>query len=207
MRPGPPKHFDPDHALEKARDLFWRRGYDGTCLAELEAELGIGRKSLYDTFESKRALYVRALEHYGNTVIAAICAGLERSDSDALMNLERVLDKLARHHGSGESLGCLLGVAMAQVGRDDAELVAVLCAWLVRLEKAFEVTLRRALEAGALRPDVRPREAARQLVALTQGLALMGRISASPSASREAVRAALDGLRPPNPSDSRKSTP
>lgn len=207
MRPGPPKQFDPDRALEIARDLFWRRGYDGTSLAELESKLGIGRKSLYDTFESKRALYLRALEHYGNSVIAAICAGLERADSDALANLERVLDKLARHHGSGESLGCFLGVAMAQVGREDTEVVAALRAWLARLEKAFESTLRRALEAGALRPDVHPREAARHLVALTQGLALMGRISASPSASREAVRAALDGLRPPNHSDSRKSTP
>jgi TetR/AcrR family transcriptional repressor of nem operon len=196
MRPGPPKQFDPDRALEQARDLFWRRGYDGTGIAELEAELGIGRKSLYDTFGSKRALYLRALEHYGATVITAICEGLERPDSDALANLERVLDKLARHHGSGESLGCLLGVGLSQVERGDAEVVAVLRTWLARLEKAFEATLQRALEAGALRADVRPREAARQLVALTQGLALMGRIAASPSASREAVRAALAGLRP-----------
>ena len=196
MRPGPAKQFDPDRALEQARDLFWRRGYDGTGVAELEAELGIGRKSLYDTFGSKRALYLRALEHYGSTVIAAICAGLDRADSDPLANLERVLDKLARHHGSGDSLGCLLGVGMAQVDRDDAEVVAVLRAWLARLEAAFELAMQRALEAGELRADVRPRDVARQLVALIQGLALMGRISASPGASRAAVRAALDGLRP-----------
>lgn len=196
MRPGPAKQFDPDQALERARDLFWRRGYDGTGVAELEAELGIGRKSLYDTFGSKRELYLRALEHYGATVIAAICAGLERPDSDPLANLERVLDKLARHHGSGTSLGCLLGVGMAQVERDDAEVVAVLHAWLLRLEEAFEGALRRALEAGAVRADLHPRDGARQLVALTQGLALMGRISASPSAPRAAVRAALAGLRP-----------
>jgi TetR/AcrR family transcriptional regulator, transcriptional repressor for nem operon len=196
MRPGPPKQFDPERALERARDLFWRRGYDGTGLAELEAELGIGRKSLYDTFGSKRALYLRALEHYGATVIAGICAGLERADASPLANLERVLHKLARHHGSGESLGCLLGVGMAQVERDDAEVVAALRAWLVRLERAFELAVQRALEGGELRADVRPREVARQLVALTQGLALMGRISTSPGASREAVRSALDGLRP-----------
>ncbi|MCC7173237.1 MAG: TetR/AcrR family transcriptional regulator [Planctomycetes bacterium] len=196
MPPGPPKQFDPDRALEKARDLFWRRGYDGTGVADLEAELGIGRKSLYDTFGNKRALYLRALEHYGSTVIAAICAGLERPDSDALANLERVLDKLARHHGSRESLGCLLGVGMAQAARDDAELIAVLRAWLARLESAFEAVLHRALAAGAVRADVHPRDVAAQLVALTQGLALMGRISSSSSAARAAVRAALDGLRP-----------
>ena len=112
MRPGPAKQFDPQAALERARDLFWRRGYDGTGLTELEAALGVGRKSLYDTFGNKRALYLAALEQYGASVIEGICAGLERADTPAFDNLERVLNKLARHHGSGESLGCLLGVAL-----------------------------------------------------------------------------------------------
>ncbi len=196
MRPGPAKQFDPDQALAQARDLFWRRGYHGTGVAELEAELGIGRKSLYDTFGSKRELYLRALDHYGSTVISAICAGLERTSVDPLANLERVLEKLASHHGSGASLGCLLGVGMAQVERDDAEVVAALRVWLTQLEQAFERALRRALEAGAVRADLRPRDVARQLVALVQGLALMGRITDSPSFPRAAVRAALDGLRP-----------
>lgn len=194
--PGPPKQFDPRRALERARDLFWRRGFDGTGLAELEGELGVGRKSLYDTFGNKRALYLASLEHYGDSVIAALCEGLERPGASAFANLERVLGKLARHHGSGESLGCLLGVGLAQVQREDAEVVAALRRGLARLEEAFERTLRRALEAGELRPAVRPRDAAHQLVALVQGLALLGRIAASPAVLRGAVDAALDGLRP-----------
>ena len=195
MRPGPSKSFDPQTALTQARDLFWRRGYDGTGLAEIEAELGIGRKSLYDTFGNKRALYLAALEHYGTSVIASICAGLERADTPAFDNLERVLTKLARHHGSGESLGCLLGVALGQIERDDAELAALLRRWVERLEQAFEVALERAEVEGALRQQVRPRDAARQLVALVQGLALLGRLAETPTAHVGAVRAALAGLR------------
>lgn len=195
MRPGPAKHFDPARALAGARDLFWRRGYDGTGLAELEAELGIGRKSLYDTFGNKRALYLAALEQYGATVIDAIAQGLEREGTPAFENLERVLTKLGRHHGSGASLGCLLGVGMGQVARDDAELVGVLRRWLEHLEDAFERCLARAAEEGALRADLRPRDAARQLVALTQGLALLGRVAERPAAHQGAVRAALAGLR------------
>jgi TetR/AcrR family transcriptional repressor of nem operon len=195
MRPGPAKQFDPELALERARDLFWRRGYDGTGIAELEAALGVGRKSLYDTFGNKRALYLRALEHYGSSVIAAICGGLERADGSPLAHLERVLTKLAGHHGSGDSLGCLLGVGMAQVQRDDRELVELLATWLARLEDAFEGALRRAREAGEVRADLRTRDAARQLTALVQGLALIGRIADAPAAPRAAVRSALDGLR------------
>ncbi len=195
MRPGPAKQFDPEKALERARDLFWRGGYDGTGLAEIEAELGIGRKSLYDTFGNKRALYLAALEQYGASVIESICSGLERPGSAAFENLERVLNKLARHHGSGASSGCLLGVALGQVEREDRELVALLRRWLQRLEQAFERSLERAAVEGALRADVRPRDGARHLVALAQGLALLGRIADTPGAHESAVRAALAGLR------------
>ncbi len=194
--PGPPKQFDPERTLERARDLFWRRGFDGTGLSALEGELGIGRKSLYDTFGNKRALYLASLEHYGGSVIAAICEGLERPSASAFGNLERVLGKLARHHGSGESLGCLLGVGLAQAQRADSEVVAALRRGLALLEEAFARTLQRALDAGELRPSVRPRDAARQLVAFVQGLALLGRIADSPVVLRGAVDATLDGLRP-----------
>src|SRR5688572_4119714 len=193
--PGPPKQFDPLRTLERARDLFWRRGFEGTGLAELEGELGVGRKSLYDTFGNKRALYLASLEHYQASVIAAICEGLERPGASAFANLERVLGKLARHHGSGESLGCLLGVGLAQAQRADTQVVAALRRGLTRLEEAFERTLQRALEAGELRPTLRPRDSARHPVALVQGIALLGRIADSPDLLRGAVSTALDGLR------------
>lgn len=195
MTPGPAKRFDPDAAVERARDLFWRRGYDGAGLSALEEALGIGRKSLYDTFGSKRALYLRALGCYADTVIQRICDGLERPGGSALGNLERVLAGLGRHHGSRESLGCLLGVAMAQADREDEELAEHLRGFLHRLEAAFVRAVRRAQEEGGLRADVRPRDVARNLVALTQGMALLGRVGVGPAAQRSTVRAALQAWR------------
>ena len=121
MSPGPAKSFDPEIALVRARDLFWSRGYDGTGIRDLESELGINRKSLYDTFGSKRALFLRALEQYTDSVIARICTGLADERGTAFENLERVLGKLQAHHASPESRGCLLGVAMGQAEADDEE--------------------------------------------------------------------------------------
>jgi hypothetical protein len=84
---------------------------------------------------------------------------------------------------------------LGQIERGDDELAALLRSWLTRLEQAFEVTLERAVVEGALRDTVRPRDAARQLVALVQGLALLGRVAEMPTALTGAVRAALAGLR------------
>jgi TetR/AcrR family transcriptional repressor of nem operon len=194
MSPGPRKSFDPDLALERARDVFWRRGYDGAALSALEAAMGIGRKSLYDTFGSKRELFLRALEHYGDTVIRRICEGLEDPRGAPLENLGRVLHKLQRHHASPQSHGCLLGVAMAQADPRDVELAAALRAQLARLEDAFARTFRRARADGALSADARPRELARAFVGLTQGMALVGRVTATSAVPRSMVRAALQSL-------------
>lgn len=195
MPAGRPKAFDPDEVIERARDLFWRVGYGGASITALEDALGIGRKSLYDTFGSKRALYVLALGSYVETVVDGICAGLAGPAPSPLANLERVLSKLQRHHGSPASRGCLLGVAMAESVPGEGVEPAVRRA-LVRLERAFERTLAAARDAGELRADVEPRDHARALVALTQGIALMGRAGLPASTLAGAVRAALDGLRP-----------
>ncbi len=195
MSPGPSKRFDPDNALERARDVFWRRGYDGTGIRELESVLGVGRKSLYDTFGSKRELYLRALEQYTDTVIDKICRGLEDPRDDAMSNLERVLARLQQHHASPDSLGCLLGVAMAQADPEDAVLAGLLRGYLRRLEQAFERTIRSAQSEGAIERGARAKDVARNLVALTQGMALMGRITETAPLPRAIVRAALHALR------------
>ena len=195
MAPGPRKSFDPDQALLAARDTFWRLGYDGTGIADLEAELGIGRKSLYDTFGNKRELYLKALQRYADTVIQRICERLENPQASAISNLERTLERLAQHHGSGESQGCLLGVAMAQAQHEDEELAQLIRSYLKRLERALERALRQAQQDGDVRSGLSPRDSARSLVALTQGLALMGRVSEQPAIPRSVVRASLAALR------------
>lgn len=195
MTPGPSKNFDPEKALETARNVFWRNGYEGTGIRDLEAELGIGRKSLYDTFGSKRELYLRSIEQYTDTVIARMCRGLEDPRHTPMANLERVLGKLQEHHGSKGSLGCLLGVAMAQTESKDEELASLVRTSLARLELAFERTIRGAQLEGEILEDVKPKDIARHFVALTQGMALLGRVTKTPTVQRSIVRAALQALR------------
>jgi TetR/AcrR family transcriptional repressor of nem operon len=58
------KEFDPDVALDRAMGRFWADGYDGTSTQELQTAMRIGKRSLYDTFGNKRALYLQALAEY-----------------------------------------------------------------------------------------------------------------------------------------------
>ena len=69
---GRPKEFDREEALQKAMELFWARGYEGTGMRELLQHMGIGRQSLYDTFGDKRSLFIEALKCYNRCVTQAI---------------------------------------------------------------------------------------------------------------------------------------
>ena len=58
------KEFDQDIALDKAMTLFWQKGYEATSIQDLVDHMGIGRRSLYDTFNSKHDLFIAALDRY-----------------------------------------------------------------------------------------------------------------------------------------------
>ena len=58
MRPRPrgrPRSYDPEVALKRATEAFWKSGYSGTSLDDLAAATGMNRPSLYAGFGDKRA--------------------------------------------------------------------------------------------------------------------------------------------------------
>lgn len=61
---GRPKEYDRDEVLRRAMRLFWRKGYEGTHLAELVEETGLNRFGLYNEFGGKEGLFSEALDRY-----------------------------------------------------------------------------------------------------------------------------------------------
>jgi len=171
-----PKGFAESEALEKALDLFWQHGYQGIGLSELLRGMGIARQSLYDTFGSKRELFVRAIEHYRDTRLASALALLERERSptknvkDVVRFFERLaLDKRAR--------GCLVANSLVELGPHDPELHALLRDTLGLLEQGLEKALRKAQRAGELPRRRSPRALARALTNALVGMAVTGKLA------------------------------
>ncbi|MFT7558909.1 MAG: AcrR family transcriptional regulator [Flavobacteriales bacterium] len=71
MPAGRKREFDKKQALRTAMLVFWEKGYSGTALSELCAQMGINKPSLYSTFGNKEALHAQAIDfyfdHYGQT--------------------------------------------------------------------------------------------------------------------------------------------
>ena len=64
---GQGRQFNIDDALDKAMDIFWRNGYEGTSIAKLTTGMGITASSLYAAFQDKQHLFDQVVEHYLNT--------------------------------------------------------------------------------------------------------------------------------------------
>ena len=58
--------FNRDEVLEKAKNVFWLKGYNATSMQDLVNATGLNRSSIYNSFESKLNLYKLTLEKYQN---------------------------------------------------------------------------------------------------------------------------------------------
>jgi len=160
MSRGPDKQFDPQEALGKAMQLCWAKGYAGTGMAELQEQMGIGRKSLYDTFGNKRELFIKALKLYSKTVPILLVNALNK-DGSPLENVRETMRMLSERHSLPDSTGCLYGSSMVQFGTADPEMAEILRSHIGSLEQAIYNAFRRAQEVGELDDGVNIRDLAR----------------------------------------------
>lgn len=56
--------FNEEDAIQKAMEVFWRKGYNGASLRDLTDAMKINSSSLYNTIGDKQELFVRCVRHY-----------------------------------------------------------------------------------------------------------------------------------------------
>jgi len=178
MKPGPEKRFDPDVALDAAVRVFWARGFEAASISELTKAMRINRKSLYDTFGNKRSLFLKALARYSQDYIGTLRSTL-LAEGSALANLKVQIQRWRLASGARVSAGCLFGTNIADFDTSDAEVSQILHLNLLRVEEALREALERARRDGELSPSLSAGDCAKWLVCLSQGAALIGRVSES----------------------------
>ncbi|WP_028813546.1 TetR/AcrR family transcriptional regulator [Streptomyces flavidovirens] len=186
------KEFDPDAALQAALELFWRRGYEATTMADLVDHLGIGRASIYATFGNKHELYLKALDRYADTRNPRLLGELSQP-GPALPAVRAVLRRFAAEAASDKErlTGCFVTNTAAELApHDDSAARRVEVNW-EHLETLLHSALVRAQAQGELPEDRDPRALARMLLVLMQGLRVVGKASSDPARVRDAAEQAL----------------
>src|SRR5271170_8088236 len=92
-RTGRPRSFDADKALDRALQVFWRKGYEGASLSDLTKAMRINRPSLYAAFGDKEALFRKVLDRYAEGPAAFTLEAL--NEPTARRVVERLLQGAA----------------------------------------------------------------------------------------------------------------
>ncbi|MCA3573215.1 MAG: TetR/AcrR family transcriptional regulator [Aestuariivirga sp.] len=144
---GRPRSFDQAALGERAKDLFWARGFEGIGLAELTQALGVKPPSLYAAFGSKAGLFRAALDAYRHDSAEAFAEAFTAADWRTMVR--RMLASAARMYTRhNDRRGCLV----LDGARDSADQAARDAASEVR--RRFARSMAERLTAlGAAEPE------------------------------------------------------
>jgi TetR/AcrR family transcriptional repressor of nem operon len=181
-----PRSFNPDEALDLARDVFWQKGFQGTSLDDITAATGLAKPSLYAAFGDKNALFLKVLDRYHQRIVA----GAERTlneGASAREAIERWLTGFVPFCSGARGIrGCLSVNTAADGVSDQKEVRHRVEGFNRKLEQLLRNRLRadRAQFSAAFDPDA----TAHTIMAIYLGLMVMAKDA--PAAAR--VRATLN---------------
>jgi AcrR family transcriptional regulator len=189
---GRPRAYEPDVALRRAADAFWKTGYSGTSLDDLSAATGMNRPSLRAAFGDKHTIYLRALADYWELKFAVMRVALA-SPGTLPEVLMRVYDAALDIYFSGDEhvRGCfVVGTAITEA-LGDPEIQDVITGGVRKLDTDFEARLRQARDAGELKKDADPEALAMLVSATMHTIAIRARAGASREELRKLAKKAV----------------
>ena len=136
-----PREFDVDEALDAVMDVFWREGYEGASMHDIEAATGLNKQSLYRIFDDKRAMYLAALHRYDEQEVRAAADILGRGGSPRAAFRQLFDAVLAPVINGGDRRGCFLCNASADQAQLDQETKKFVAGAVERVRNAFEGAL------------------------------------------------------------------
>lgn len=187
---GRPRVFDMDEALDKALKIFWERGYEGASLAELTETLGINKPSLYAAFGNKEELFHKALLKYATGPVAFVKDVI--NEPTAYKVAEAFLVKAAEFLTNPQHpKGCMI-VQGALSSGESAELIRdVLIKYRVSYENLLAERFAKAKVDGDLPDDTSPKNLAKYLATLHQGMSVQATSGAAKDELLEVAKLAL----------------
>ncbi|QSF46281.1 TetR/AcrR family transcriptional regulator [Paenibacillus tianjinensis] len=188
------KEFDTNLVLHKAMEVFGHYGYEGTSMQLLLDGLGIARQSLYDTYGTKRDLFLRAVSHYVNEKSSAAVAYLAETVSvkKAITDIFEVIGETLRDELRRKECFILYS-AIDQVPHDP-EIAMLFNEDKKRLEQALYDALVRGVQQGEFSANRDLQALARYLYHARYGLTQAAKLTDDPLVIEQITKVTLSVL-------------
>src|SRR5262245_5171520 len=192
-RRGRPRAYEPEVALARALDVFWKEGFAGTSLDDLSAATGMNRPSLYGAFGDKRELYIKSYEAYRDRARARM-GEVFGVDMPLRELLERIYAIALDMYLSGQDgpRGCFTVMTAASEAVFDPAIRDMVITGLVETDRFFARVFKRAQERGELPASADPLALALLASATMHTIAVRARAKVPRTELDAIVKGALD---------------
>lgn len=169
------KEFNEDQALDKAIEIFWHKGYNGTSAQDLVTHLGLSRSSLYDTFGDKQKLFAQSLQRYQKNAQDQIVEFFDKSDNikETLCDIfkqaviESLEDRITK--------GCFMVNSSVELAMHDEEIAKIVKNNSQIMEEVFTKAVQKGQDSGHISKATDARVLARFIFNNYSGIRVLAR--------------------------------
>jgi AcrR family transcriptional regulator len=145
---GRPRTFDRAGALQRAMEVFWDHGYEGTSMSDLTSAMGINSPSLYAAFGRKEELFREAVAYYNDTLGATAAEELRERPT-----AREAIAAVLRHHAvvfcdPNNPRGCMIVLSANACSDRTRSVHEYLADWRMVMERDFRERIERGIADG-----------------------------------------------------------
>ena len=161
-----------ERIVQAAMELFWRKGYGSTSIADILETAKVNSGSLYYLFKGKQELLIAVLEAYRDGIDAML---LEPAWGDVDDPVEKIFALMASYRRALDDTecfyGCPIGSLALELHEPDPEIRELMAANF----SAWTSAVRRCLEQAELSPDTDQQSLAELVLTVMEGAVMQTR--------------------------------
>lgn len=163
--------FNRDDVIEKAKNLYWEKGYHATSMRNLQDVIDMRPGSIYAAFGSKENLFKEVLNRYAQEGAEQLANSMAQ-EKTTLGGLKQFIRNVTLCNKETVPSGmCMIVKSIAELTQDDnSDLLANAMAILEKVEASFALIFQQAIDNGEISKDKKPAELARYLQVQIMGL-------------------------------------
>lgn len=169
------KEFKEDQVLDKAIEIFWHKGYNGTSAQDLVMHLGLSRSSLYDTFGDKQKLFAQSLRRYQKNAQDQIIELFDKSEDikETLHDIfkQAVIESL----DDRITKGCFMVNSSIELAMHDEEIAKIVKSNSQKMEEVFTNAVQKGQDLGQISKSIQAKVLARFIFNNYSGIRVLAR--------------------------------
>jgi TetR/AcrR family transcriptional repressor of nem operon len=188
------KQFDETEVLQKAKEVFCIKGYNGTSMDDLVQATGLSRSSIYDTFKDKYGLFLKSLNYYScmqKEGLEKQCAKPEGPKKKIRSIFDYTIkDILADQEGKG----CLMISVSMELGAVDKDVSNLFITGMEEMEQVLSTLVKEGQTKGEIPKKFTSKALGKHLYNSLVGLRVTGKSRPDAEVLREIVKLTLSIL-------------